>query len=84
MKTYLTHHQWMKVWEFGCLYKVMVINWKTGNIERRVVTGKKVKESFRKHWLQLIKLAELSSGLIRVNKNISVSISIVDGTWTKI
>ena len=45
-KKYLTYHQWMKVWEFGCLYKVMVINWETGSIERRIITGKKVKESF--------------------------------------
>ena len=84
MKTCLTHYQWMTVWEYGCLYQVMVINWKTGNIERRIFTGQQIKQSFRKHWLQLIKPAELSSDLARVNKNVSVSVSIVDGAWSKI
>ena len=70
---------------FGCLYRVMVINHSTGNIERRVLPGKTIKECFRKHWQQLIKPAELSSELTRIkNKDISVTVRIVEGAWVEL
>ena len=84
-KQYLTYHQWIKVWEFGCLYRVMVINHTTGSIERRLFSGKDIKKYFRKHWLQLIKPAELQSELNRVkNKDISVAVRIIEGAWVEI
>lgn len=84
-KKHLTYHQWIKVWEFGCLYRVMLINWETGNIERRIFTGKDIKKYFRKHWQQLIKPAELSSRLTKIkNKDISVAVRIVEGAWVEV
>ena len=63
----------------------MVINHATGNIERRVFTGRDINKYFRKHWLQLIKPAELSSRLTRIkNKDISVAVRIVEGAWVEL
>ena len=66
------------------MYRVMLINHATGNIERTVFTGKDIKKYFRKHWKHLIKPGELQSRLTRIkHKDISVAVRILPAGWAE-